>query len=81
MNIDYNVSIKGYNTFGIDEIAEKFVVLQATNELRALSETEERKIIGSGSNILCTQSISALLIANRLKGIEQIKEDEHSCLV
>lgn len=77
MNIDYNVSIKGYNTFGIDEIAEKFVVLKATNELRALSEFEERKIIGSGSNILCTQSIQALLIANRLKGIEQIKEDEN----
>jgi UDP-N-acetylmuramate dehydrogenase len=76
MNIDYNVSIKGYNTFGIDEIAEKFVVLKATNELRALSEFEERKIIGSGSNILCTQSIQALLIANRLKGIEQVKEDE-----
>lgn len=77
MNIDYNVSIKGYNTFGIDEIAEKFVVLKATNELRALSEIEERKIIGSGSNILCTQTIEVLLIANRLKGIEQIKEDEN----
>jgi UDP-N-acetylmuramate dehydrogenase len=77
MNIDYNVSIKGYNTFGIDEIAEQFVVLHATNELRALSEIEERKIIGSGSNILCTQPIEALLIANRLKGIEQIKEDEN----
>lgn len=77
MNIEYNVSIKGYNTFGIDEIAEKFVVLKATNELRALSEFDERRIIGSGSNILCTQPIQALLIANRLKGIEQIKEDEN----
>lgn len=77
MNIDYNVSLKGYNTFGIDEVAEQFVVLNAIQDLRPLGDfATERKVIGSGSNILCTQSIRLLLIANRIKGIEQVKEDE-----
>lgn len=77
MNIDYNVSLRGYNTFDIDEIAEQFVVLNDTKELRQLGDfAKERKIIGSGSNILCTDSIKVLLIANKTKGIEKIKEDD-----
>ncbi|MES2479189.1 MAG: UDP-N-acetylmuramate dehydrogenase [Bacteroidota bacterium] len=76
MNIEHNVSLKGYNTFGIDMIAENFVQIESVHDLIGLSDYADRKIIGGGSNVLCTQSIKALIIANRIKGIRQLKEDE-----
>lgn len=77
MQIQHKVSLKGNTTFGIELFAEDYIELTSTNLLPELSEIKRRKIIGGGSNVLCTQNIEGLLIANRLKGIEQIKEDEH----
>lgn len=78
MNFYHNVSLKGYNTFGIDEIAEQYIVINALNDLRQISNLPgEKRVIGMGSNILCTQPIRCLLIANKLKGVEKSQEDEN----
>lgn len=77
MQIQHKVSLKVNTTFGIEVFAENYIELTSTNLLPELSEIKRRKIIGGGSNVLCTQNIEGLLIANRLKGIEQINEDEN----
>lgn len=76
MHIEHNVSLKGLNTFGIDVMAENFVQIESVQDLISLSDYTDRKIIGGGSNVLCTKSIKALIIANRIKGIRQLKEDD-----
>lgn len=81
MNIQEHISLKTYNTFGIDTTARFFTTLTDTNDLAALTDAHQyahRKIIGGGSNILLTQPVDGLLIANQTKGIELLQEDaEH----
>lgn len=81
MQIQHNVSLKSNTTFGIEVLAEDFIELTSTNLLPELSKIAGRKIMGGGSNILCTQNIKGLLIANRLKGIKLLSESEESVLI
>lgn len=81
MQIQHNVSLKSNTSFGIEVLAEDFIELTNTNLLPELSKIAGRKIMGGGSNILCTQNIKGLLIANRLKGIKLLSESEESVLI
>ena len=76
MDIQKNISLKPFNTFGIDETAEYFTVLNVEADLIEISSLPyEKKILGGGSNILLTQPVSGLVIQNKLKGITVEKED------
>ncbi|MCC6186937.1 MAG: UDP-N-acetylmuramate dehydrogenase [Chitinophagaceae bacterium] len=81
MNIQHNISLKSITSFGIDLIVNDFFELTNIADLPALSEVLERKIIGGGSNILCTQTPKGLVIANRTKGIKLIEEDANTALI
>lgn len=81
MNIQKNVSLKGYNTFGINKIAKYFVQVSTSLEvIQALYEAEKLDvpvlILGGGSNILLTRDVNALVIKIDIKGIQLLKEDE-----
>jgi len=77
MHIRKNISLKQYNTFGIDVHAEYFTELNDVTELEAVADLAQQKhILGGGSNILLTQSVNGLVIHNILKGITVEKEDE-----
>lgn len=80
MDIQENVSLLSYNTFGIAETAARFIILTDKEQLSAITALgyppEELHIIGGGSNILLTQPIDGLTILNQLKGIEVVNEDE-----
>ena len=80
MNIAHDVSLKKYNTFGIDAKASSFVSVNTLDELKeALSTTTKRKfVLGGGSNMLIKNDIEALVIHINLKGIEVVKEDNDS---
>ena len=80
MNIAHDVSLKKYNTFGIDAKASSFVSASTLDELKeALSTTTKRKfVLGGGSNMLIKNDIEALVIHINLKGIEVVKEDNDS---
>ncbi|MEZ7494058.1 UDP-N-acetylmuramate dehydrogenase [Leeuwenhoekiella aequorea] len=80
MNIAHDVSLKKYNTFGIDAKASSFVSVNTLDELKeALSTTTKRKfVLGGGSNMLIKNDIEALVIHINLKGIEVVKEDNNS---
>jgi UDP-N-acetylmuramate dehydrogenase len=80
MYVQQNVSLKPYNTFGIEVPAEYFIELDDTDEvIEALQDTSlpvKKNIIGGGSNILLTKPVAGLTLLNKTKGIEKIKEDE-----
>ncbi|MCU0423482.1 MAG: UDP-N-acetylmuramate dehydrogenase [Bacteroidia bacterium] len=83
MNIQQQVSLKPYNTFGIDVKAKEFVVVNTIEELCILCAAfnlSDRKILvlGGGSNLLLTGDFEGMVIKVNLKGIEVVKEnDEH----
>jgi len=86
MRIFQNISLKPYNTFGIDASASQFVELQTLEEVQVLCQTfnlTDRKllILGGGSNILLTKDFDGMAIKINLKGIEIVKEDEQEIWV
>ncbi|RYE25990.1 MAG: UDP-N-acetylmuramate dehydrogenase [Sphingobacteriales bacterium] len=77
MDVQHNISLKPYNTFGMDMPAENIVMLEHIHALGAITDLPytQRNIVGGGSNILLTQAVPGLTIINKLKGIELLKED------
>ena len=79
MNIQENISLKPYNTFGIDAKAKYFVEITGLAQLQKVLELKaypERFIISGGSNLLLTKDIDALVIYINLKGKTIVEEDE-----
>ncbi len=84
MNIKENISLKPYNTFGIDVLAKHFVAVSNLDELKeilALNAYPNKLILGGGSNMLLTKNQEALVIHVNLKGISIISEDDHTVTV
>jgi UDP-N-acetylmuramate dehydrogenase len=82
MMIQENISLKPYNTFGIDVRAKYFASFRSVEELAELLNykpliTKSKLILGGGSNILFTKNYDGLVLKNEVKGIEIIKEDDH----
>jgi len=84
--ISENISLRPYNTFGIDAIAKYFTEIKSVDDFRALLEdkkisAEKKLILGGGSNILLTQNYDGLVIRNCIPGIEIISETENQVTV
>ena len=82
MQLLQNVSLKAYNTFGIDVPARLYTELHTEEQIQELNDDrifpEQKKIIGGGSNILLIRPVDGLVIRNCLKGITISEEnDEH----
>lgn len=81
MKIQENISLKPYNTFGIDAKADFFTTVKSTAEIQALIRSdffrrEKVLILGGGSNILLTDNFPGIVVKIDVKGKEVIKEDE-----
>jgi len=82
--IKTNVSLKAYNTFGIECSTKRFASFSSTEELASILKErndDELLILGGGSNILLTKNFDGLAIRNEIKGFEVIKEDEETVLI
>jgi UDP-N-acetylmuramate dehydrogenase len=79
MHIQANVSLKQYNTFGIDVIAKSFATFSNIETLKHLTSTINSNIliIGGGSNILFTKNYEGLVLKNEIIGIEVVREDDN----
>ena len=79
MQIQKNISLKSYNTFGIDVKARSFVSIDSSSDLKeVIAKNHDFFILSGGSNMLLTKDIEQLVIHLNLKGKEVIKEtDEH----
>lgn len=83
MEIKKNISLKSYNTFGIDVEASNFVEVSNIDELKiALKDNNEPLLIlGGGSNLLFTKDFRGLAIKNNLKGINVISENNSEIIL
>ena len=78
MNIQENISLKEYNTFGIDVNAKRFISITSFYELQQLLKIEkELFLISGGSNMLLTKDIEKLVVHIDIKGISIDKEDDN----
>jgi UDP-N-acetylmuramate dehydrogenase len=80
MNLQENISLKPFTTFGIDQKAKYFTRVGTLSELKlALIAAKEKHlpvyILGGGSNILLTRDVEGLVIKLEIKGIHLVKEE------
>lgn len=79
-----NISLKPYNTFGVDVNAAFFDEVSSIENLKALiAENKSKKLLflGGGSNILFTKDFYGLVIQLNLKGISFEKVSSNEVLV
>ena len=79
MQILQNISLKSYNTFGIDVMTKHFVSVNNIDDLKyiiSLKNHSNKLVLGGGSNMLLTKDFDGLVIHINLKGIEIVSENE-----
>lgn len=81
-----NISLKPYNTFGVEVSARYFAEVQTLEELlQALKYSKTQKlpllILGGGSNLLLTKNFEGLVIHLNLKGISEEFISENEVLI
>ena len=80
MQIQQNISLKQFNTFGIDVNARYFSAFKNEDELRELTSAHVQMpvlVLGGGSNLLFTKNFEGIVLKNEMKGIMLVKEDSH----
>lgn len=86
MKVLQDVDLEKFNTFGIKAKARFFVEVESEEDLHNLFFLPEFKnnlklFFGGGSNVLLTKDFEGIVILNKLKGIEILKEDDESVLI
>ena len=80
IKVQHSVSLKPYNTFGVEAIAKQFVEITSTEELAealgSLAPKTPLLILGGGSNLLFTRNFDGLVLKNSIKGISVVKEND-----
>lgn len=82
MKIQKDISLKSYNTFGIDVKAKQFIEITSLESLKQLlQEKNDFFILSGGSNLLLTKDIEKLVILLNLKGIEVLDSNENEVFI
>lgn len=79
MQLSKDISLKKYNTFGIDVKAKYFYSIETIEQLNTLLKSlinQPKFILGGGSNLLLTKNIDAHVIYINNKGIKVTSENE-----
>lgn len=78
MVIQENISLKNYNTFGLDVKAKRFISVSTLAELQeVIKEEKDIFILGGGSNMLLTEDINKLVVHVNIKGKSVDANKEH----
>ncbi len=78
MNIQENISLKKYNTFGIHVNAKRFISIDSLYGLQQLLKIEKDIfLISGGSNMLLTKDIEKLVVHVNLKGVSIDRENDN----
>lgn len=81
ITIQENISLKKFNSFGIEARAANFAVVKAKDDLEEILENSQKRkdllVLGGGSNLLLTKNFNGLVLKNEISGLRIIKEDEH----
>ncbi|GAB4001198.1 UDP-N-acetylmuramate dehydrogenase [Spirosoma daeguense] len=82
LNIQSHVSLKPYNTFGIDASARYWIEIFSENDLQTLLQLSEyldtsKFILGGGSNVLLCQDFDGMVVKMNIQGITILREDDN----
>lgn len=84
MKVQQNISLKPYNTFGLDVSAKYFVEVESITTLTEITKAntiDNIFILGGGSNMLLTKDIEKIVVKLNLKGIQIINQNETEVIV
>lgn len=83
MRIKRQASLKKFNTFNVDEVADVIYEVEDISMLKNIVSDNKSQILilGGGSNILFTKSYNGAIINIKNKGIRVLKEDNDSVLI
>lgn len=81
LTIESYVSLKPYNTFGLDVNTRYWVEINQEDDLQTLLQLTEfvntpKLILGGGSNVLLRQHFNGLVVKMNIQGIDVIREDD-----
>lgn len=81
LTVQTNVSLKPYNTFGIDALTRYWVEITNETDLLTLLNSPDyldipKLILGGGSNVLLTQNFDGMVIKISIQGINVAREDD-----
>ncbi|SKB86570.1 UDP-N-acetylmuramate dehydrogenase [Soonwooa buanensis] len=84
--IQKNLSLKAFNSFGVEAKSKYFVTIKSVEALREVLQNPEIQnenllFLGGGSNILLTKDFDGCSIQLDLKGISEKKLDDNHVLV
>lgn len=84
LELQENISLKSFNSFGFDVSARYFVELKSVDQFEALHQLIADcdlpvLIIGGGSNLILTNDLNQLVVVNRISG-HSISEAEDGTL-
>lgn len=81
MTVSEDVSLKQFNTFGIDVRSRYFSSFSSHEELDELLLSYQhlsKLVLGGGSNILLIRDFEGIVLKNDITGIQEIrKSDDH----
>jgi UDP-N-acetylmuramate dehydrogenase len=86
INLLENVSLKKFNTFGVEAKARYFASFAAYDDLKNLilsrhPAESQHLVIGGGSNLLFTKDFDGWILHNTIKGIEITEETSTEVLI
>lgn len=83
MTIQNNISLRPFNTFGLEARASHFASFDSVAALRQCLRTGIKPVLllGGGSNMLLTQDQQALVLKNDIKGIRIVRTFDHKVWV
>ncbi len=86
MDIIRNQSLRSFNTFGMNVLAESFVSVTTQDQMaeattNALKLNKSLFLLGGGSNVLLRGNVSGLTVHNAIKGVEVISSDANRAIV
>ena len=83
MKVESNISLKPYNSFGVEAEARRLVKIHTINDVLVAMTAFSGpfKVLGGGSNVIYASAIQDTIFKNEIKGIEIIDEDEFGVMV
>lgn len=82
--LEENISLKPFNTFGIDHSARYYGAFNSVTELEGIIADGPHLpilFLGGGSNILLTKDFEGIVLKNKIAGIESVRETQNEIFI
>lgn len=86
VDLKQNVSLKPFNTFGIEATAAYYAVAESVEDIKEVLSNPVVKglpllVLGGGSNMLLTQDFNGLVLHIKIKGFSVVEENDDYVVV